>query len=144
MDTQMGRWFKRLNGQTERSGPADETNREAAGDGDLALLDAYSRAVIAVVDAVGPAVVSIAAGRRRQRQIPISAYYNVYTEEYYYLGQKKHYAIEIPHSTDVVPGFGNRRSVVFFHSRFRQTRGGEIRDKSIGWLSYHLNFARET
>jgi hypothetical protein len=114
--------------------------KEKASVGDLALLDAYSRAVIAVVDALGPTVATIAAGRRRQRQIPISAYYNVYTEEYYYLGQKKHYAIEIPHSTDVVPGFGNRRSVVFFHSGFRQTRGTEIRDRSIGWLSYQRGY----
>jgi S1-C subfamily serine protease len=68
MDTQMGRCFKRLNGQTGRPGPADEPNKEKANDDDLALLDAYSRAVIAVVDAVGPAVVSIAVGRRRQRQ----------------------------------------------------------------------------
>jgi S1-C subfamily serine protease len=68
MDTQMGRWFKRLNGQAGGPGPADEPNKEKASDDDLALLDAYSRAVIAVVDAVGPTVVSIAVGRRRQRQ----------------------------------------------------------------------------
>jgi S1-C subfamily serine protease len=67
MDTQRGGWFKRLNDPSGRPEPADEPNRETAEDGDLALLDAYSRAVIAVVDAVGPTVVSIAAARRRQR-----------------------------------------------------------------------------
>ena len=37
---------------------------------DTALLDAYSRAVTAVVDAVGPAVVSIAVGQRPARRWP--------------------------------------------------------------------------
>jgi S1-C subfamily serine protease len=37
---------------------------------DLELLDAYSRAVINVVDAVGPAVVSISAGRRASERSP--------------------------------------------------------------------------
>jgi S1-C subfamily serine protease len=37
---------------------------------DTALLDAYSRAVTAVVDAVGPAVVSIAVGQRSARRWP--------------------------------------------------------------------------
>ena len=46
-------------------GPAQrcEVNNAAASDAEL--LDAYSRAVTAVVDAVGPAVVSIRVGRRR-------------------------------------------------------------------------------
>ena len=35
---------------------------------DVELLDAYSRAVITVVDAVGPAVVSISVGQRRLRR----------------------------------------------------------------------------
>jgi S1-C subfamily serine protease len=37
---------------------------------DAELLDAYSRAVIAVVETVGPAVVSISVGRRRSRRSP--------------------------------------------------------------------------
>ncbi len=37
---------------------------------DAELLDAYSRAVIAVVDVIGPTVVSIMAGRRRSRRAP--------------------------------------------------------------------------
>ena len=35
-----------------------------SGDSDAELLDAYSRAVVAVVDAVGPAIVSISIGRQ--------------------------------------------------------------------------------
>lgn len=39
-----------------------------AGENDLDLLDAYSRAVVSVVDAVGPAVVSITVGKNRSRR----------------------------------------------------------------------------
>ena len=40
-------------------------DRRPAGDNDLDLLDAYSRAVVSVVDSVGPAVVSISPGKNR-------------------------------------------------------------------------------
>ena len=42
---------------TDSSAPADEAE----------ILDAYSRAVIRVVDSVGPSVVQIGGGRRRER-----------------------------------------------------------------------------
>ena len=51
------------------STPEDEgrtTAERAAADGDEALLDAYSRAVIGVVEKVGPAVISIAVKKRRR------------------------------------------------------------------------------
>ncbi len=42
--------------------------KPTAGDRDLELLDAYSRAVVAVVEAVGPAVVSISVGNQPRRE----------------------------------------------------------------------------
>lgn len=52
------------------STPGDSLRREVppSGSSDLDLLDAYSRAVISVVDTVGPAVVSIRIGRGEGRR----------------------------------------------------------------------------
>ena len=65
MDAQLEHLLKLINGETNNSGPADELDRGPASDADLELLDAYSRAVVSVVDSVGPAVVSISAGKNR-------------------------------------------------------------------------------
>ncbi|MGD8800830.1 MAG: trypsin-like peptidase domain-containing protein, partial [Desulfobacterales bacterium] len=61
MDAQLEHLLKLINGESDPSGIQDDIEREAASDADLELLDAYSRAVVAVVDAVGPAVVSVSA-----------------------------------------------------------------------------------
>jgi S1-C subfamily serine protease len=51
-----------------RSDTVSGTEGNPAGGGDPELLDAYSRAVIAVVDAAGPSVVSISGGTHQRRQ----------------------------------------------------------------------------
>jgi len=58
------------NGSGQQDGVQELYRVDAPEPSDAELLDAYSRAVIAVVDAVGPAVVSIMAGRRRSRRAP--------------------------------------------------------------------------
>ena len=65
MDAQLKHLFKLINGETEHSNHRDELDSQPTGDADLELLDAYSRAVVSVVDAVGPSVVSISAGKNR-------------------------------------------------------------------------------
>ncbi|MGD1970127.1 MAG: trypsin-like peptidase domain-containing protein [Desulfobacterales bacterium] len=65
MDAQLEHLLKLINGETDNFDPADELDRRPASDTDLELLDAYSRAVVSVVDSVGPAVVSISAGKNR-------------------------------------------------------------------------------
>jgi S1-C subfamily serine protease len=47
-------------------GPSRQDARLGLAAEDIEILDAYSRAVVSVVDAVGPAVVSITIGRRRR------------------------------------------------------------------------------
>ncbi|HYA31226.1 MAG TPA: trypsin-like peptidase domain-containing protein, partial [Thermodesulfovibrionales bacterium] len=55
----------RLINSTEYEKPANGQCQVSEGvKSDLELLDAYSRAVIAVVDAVGPAVVGVSVGKR--------------------------------------------------------------------------------
>ena len=63
MDAQLEHLLKLINGETDNTNPVDESDRRPAGDADLELLDAYSRAVVSVVDSVGPTVVSISAGK---------------------------------------------------------------------------------
>ena len=46
----------------------DDTKKRQAKDRDMQLLDAYSRAVVSVVESVGPAVVSISVGGNRRHQ----------------------------------------------------------------------------
>ena len=65
MDAQLEHLLKLINGEAAPSDSADEMDRRPASDADLKLLDAYSRAVVSVVDSVGPAVVSISAGKKR-------------------------------------------------------------------------------
>lgn len=66
MDAQLERLLKLINGDTDNFDPRDELDRRPTSDADLDLLDAYSRAVVSVVDSVGPAVVSISAGKNRE------------------------------------------------------------------------------
>lgn len=57
-------------GRNHREVVQESSPISAVDKSDAELLDAYSRAVISVVDTVGPAVVSIMAGRRTSRRIP--------------------------------------------------------------------------
>lgn len=66
MDPHLKHLLKPINGEAP-SGPADDSEKRPADDSDLQLLDAYSRAVVAVVDAVGPAVVSISSSSQRHQ-----------------------------------------------------------------------------
>ena len=54
--------LKLVSGEDGRFDSSDESEKRPVGDRDFELLDAYSRAVVSVVDAVGPAVVSISVG----------------------------------------------------------------------------------
>src|SRR5690349_9141226 len=58
------RLIRLLSGESQNDPPAATTAESTA---DTELLDAYSRAVIHVVDTVGPAVVNIAVGRTTPR-----------------------------------------------------------------------------
>ena len=55
------RVFNLIKDDGEAGEPLHRCEVSAEGRGDVELLDAYSRAVITVVDAVGPAVVGISA-----------------------------------------------------------------------------------
>jgi S1-C subfamily serine protease len=63
MDTRIESTLRLINDSGNHSDPAGQAEIGPAHGGDAQLLDAYSRAVIAVVEAVGPAVVSILVGR---------------------------------------------------------------------------------
>ena len=67
MDAQLKHLLKLINGDIDQPGPAGDSERRLPSDTDAELLDAYSRAVVAVVDAVGPAVVSISGHNNRRR-----------------------------------------------------------------------------
>ena len=65
MEACMETIFKWITGDREALEPRDDASASRqAGDRDVELLDAYSRAVVAVVESVGPAVVSIAVGNQ--------------------------------------------------------------------------------
>ncbi len=59
-----------LGGDGGRTRQAGQCEVDAKGQPDVELLDAYSRAVITVVEAVGPAVVSISAGKSVPNNLP--------------------------------------------------------------------------
>ena len=67
MDAQLEHLLKLINGETGNTDYQDELGHKPSSETDLELLDAYSRAVVSVVDSVGPAVVSISAGKGRGR-----------------------------------------------------------------------------
>ena len=62
-----------MNGGTVDEGSHPNRDNQPAKHSDLELLDAYSRAVITVVDTVGPSVVSVSVGRSDRRQAPEQA-----------------------------------------------------------------------
>ncbi len=66
MNAQLEHLLKLIAAESDDSNDTDSSEHGPAGDADLELLDAYSRAVVSVVDSVGPAVVSIAVGQQRR------------------------------------------------------------------------------
>ncbi len=67
MDPQLEHLLKLINGDLDHPDQADGSDINPIKDNDLELLDAYSRAVVAVVDSVGPAVVSISGGKHQNQ-----------------------------------------------------------------------------
>jgi S1-C subfamily serine protease len=65
MESSIVTLLKLINADVYSANPAEDPPQSAPVDTDLELLDAYSRAVVSVVDAVGPAVVSISVGSNR-------------------------------------------------------------------------------
>ena len=68
MEARMENLLKLINGDVDSHGPTDDSETRPASDSDLELLDAYSRAVVSVVDSVGPTVVSIVGGKNQRHQ----------------------------------------------------------------------------
>ena len=66
MNAQLEHLLKLIAGASDDSDSSNTSERRPARDADLELLDAYSRAVVSVVDSVGPAVVSITVGQQRR------------------------------------------------------------------------------
>ena len=66
MNAQLEHLLKLIAAESDDSNATDSSEHRPAGDADFELLDAYSRAVVSVVDSVGPAVVSIAVGQQRR------------------------------------------------------------------------------
>jgi S1-C subfamily serine protease len=60
--------LKFINGENDDPGTSDDTRKGRPNDSDAELLDAYSRAVVSVVESVGPAVVSISWGAKHYHQ----------------------------------------------------------------------------
>jgi len=70
MNAQMEHLLKLINADMDNHEPPDGSEGEPASDTDLELLDAYSRAVVSVVNSVGPTVVSIVGGKSQRQQAP--------------------------------------------------------------------------
>ena len=68
MDARMEHLLKLINGADDDPNLAVDSQKGQPNDADLELLDAYSRAVVTVVEAVGPAVVSIIGGKNQRQQ----------------------------------------------------------------------------
>jgi S1-C subfamily serine protease len=68
MDTSMKHVLKLVNRESDRPGPTVDAGKRQASDSDMELLDAYSRAVVSVVESAGPAVVSISVGGKQHHQ----------------------------------------------------------------------------
>ena len=68
MDPQLEHLLKLINGDLDHPDQANGSDKSPIKDKDLELLDAYSRAVVSVVDSVGPAVVSISGRKHHNHQ----------------------------------------------------------------------------
>jgi S1-C subfamily serine protease len=69
MDAQLEHILKLINGDIDTPDPSDDSDKGTASSADLELLDAYSRAVVSMVDSVGPAVVSISSAKNQSDQV---------------------------------------------------------------------------
>ena len=69
MDTSREQVLRLVNGESGHRDPTDDIEKRQTSDKDMELLDAYSRAVVSVVESVGPAVVSISVGRKQDREV---------------------------------------------------------------------------
>ena len=65
MDAKMEQLLRLINGDIDNSDPTGDSEKRLVSDTDLELLDAYSQAVVSVVDSVGPSVVSISGGKNQ-------------------------------------------------------------------------------
>ena len=70
MNAQMEHLLKLINADMDKYESPDDSEGRPASDTDLELLDAYSRAVVSVVNSVGPTVVSIVGGKSQRQQAP--------------------------------------------------------------------------
>ncbi len=70
MDARLHRTLQLINGIEDDSKPNRDHNDKPTVASDLELLDAYSRAVISVVETIGPSVVSVSAGRSDSSRQP--------------------------------------------------------------------------
>lgn len=70
MNAQMEHLLKLINADMDKYESPDDSEERPASDTDLELLDAYSRAVVSVVNSVGPTVVSIVGGKSQRQQAP--------------------------------------------------------------------------
>ena len=68
MDPQLEHLLKFINGDIDSPDQTDGSDKIPIRDNDLKLLDAYSRAVVSVVNSVGPSVVSISSGKHQNHQ----------------------------------------------------------------------------
>lgn len=68
MSEQLEITIKEVGLETGHPDSKGKSERKDSGDNDHLLLDAYSKAVVSVVDAVGPAVVSVSVGKNRNHR----------------------------------------------------------------------------
>jgi S1-C subfamily serine protease len=68
MNTSMEHVLKLVNREIDPQDRSGDSGNRQVSDNDMELLDAYSRAVVSVVESVGPAVVSISVGRKKDRE----------------------------------------------------------------------------
>ena len=68
MDPQLEHLLRLINGDIDHPDQTAGSDKNPIRDEDLELLDAYSRAVVSVVDSVGPSVVSISGAKHQNHQ----------------------------------------------------------------------------
>jgi S1-C subfamily serine protease len=69
MDTSMEHVLKLVNRKIDQQDSTEDTGKRKVNNNSMELLDAYSRAVVSVVESVGPAVVSISVGGKQDREM---------------------------------------------------------------------------
>ena len=69
MDTSMEHVLKLVNRKIDQQDSTEDTGKRKVNNNSMELLDAYSRAVVTVVESVGPAVVSISVGGKQDREM---------------------------------------------------------------------------